>query len=364
VAVLGCTGSIGRQALEVIACSEGLSVRSLLCAGSVEEMLAQAADCGAEVLGATCAETAPAGVVCGDEALEACLDGADLVLNGIVGSAGLRASLACARLGLPLALANKESLVVGGHLLSGHVEAGMVVPVDSEHSTVFRCLEGERRPPRSITLTASGGALRDMPPERVPDASVEEVLAHPNWDMGARITVDSATMVNKAFEVIEAGWLFGRGVRVDAVVHPQSIVHSLVRLADGAWKALLGTPDMRVPIQYALQYPDGGLLALEDDVPGDWPRLEFRPMDGSRWPAFGLVVEASRAGESHCVAANAADEVAVRAFLEGRIPFGGIPRVMEAVLRRHTESRIPDMQAMEAADAEARRLAREEVGRL
>ena len=364
VAVLGCTGSIGRQALEVISASAELSVHSLLCSTSVDAMLRQAADRPAVTVGATGVDGAPSGVVCGPEALDACIEGADIVLNGIVGSAGLRASLATARLGLPLALANKESLVVGGHLLQGHVQAGLVVPVDSEHSTVFRCLEGERLPPLSISLTASGGALRDTPPERVGEASVEQVLAHPNWDMGARITVDSATMVNKAFEVIEAGWLFGRDVRIGAVVHPQSVVHSLVRLADGAWKALLGSPDMRVPIQYALLPAGGELLPLEDDVPEDWPALEFRKMDHSRWPAFSLVTDASRAGESHCVAANAADEEAVRAFLEGRVCFGDIPRVISGVLKRHTECRIPDMAAMEAADAEARLLAREEVAAL
>jgi len=361
VAVLGCTGSIGRQALEVISRSPGLSVWSLLCGSSVDLMLQQAGACSPRFMGAVQAESAPEGVVCGDNALEACIRGADIVLNGIVGSAGLRASLACARLGLPLALANKESLVVGGHLLRDHVSAGRVVPVDSEHSTVFRCLEGETQPPLAIALTASGGALRGMDTARMQHATPREVLSHPNWDMGARITVDSATMVNKAFEVIEAGWLFGRDVEIDAVIHPQSIIHSLVRLADGAWKALLGSPDMRVPIQYALRYPKGRLEPLETDRPGDWPGLGLERLDPRRYPAFGLITGAARRGQSHPVAANAADEVAVRAFLEERIGFGDIVRVLERVLDRHTEADIPDLEALEESDAEARRLAEEEV---
>ena len=361
IAVLGCTGSIGRQALDVIRRSPGLSVWSLLCAESVDQMLTQARMCHPKVLGAVAAESPHKGVLRGNEALQACIEGADLVLNGIVGSAGLEASLACARLGLPLALANKESLVVGGHLLENHVREGLVIPVDSEHSTIFRCLQGESSPPLSLTLTASGGALRDMPPEEVPLATPERVLKHPNWNMGARITVDSATMVNKAFEVIEAGWLFGRDLAIDAVIHPQSIIHSMVRLADGAWKALMGVPDMRVPIQYALTYPDGEPAALEEDSPIDWGVLELRPLEESRYPAFGLVRDAARLGRSHPVAANAADEVAVEAFLQRRIPFGGIAGVIERVLARHTISEAADMRAILAIDREARALAREEV---
>ncbi len=361
VAVLGSTGSIGRQALDVIARSPGLSVWSLLCASSVNLMLEQADTCAPRVMGAVRADAAPEGVVCGRNALDACIRGADVVLNCIVGSAGLRASLICSRLGLPLALANKESLVVGGHLLQDHIDAGKVVPVDSEHSTVFRCLEGERQPPLAITLTASGGALRDTALDDLPDATPEQVLAHPNWDMGARITVDSATMVNKAFEVIEAGWLFGRGADIDAVIHPQSVIHSLVRLADGTWKALMGSPDMRVPIQYALRYPSGGLQPLETDRPQDWPDLRLRPLDPRRYPAFRLVREAARKGQSHPVAANAADEVAVRAFLQKRIRFGAIARVIGRVLERHSARDIPDIETLEEADAEARELAAAEV---
>lgn len=330
VAVLGSTGSIGRQALEVIAANPGrLSVRSLLCSRSLDALEAQRREFPGSLACALSAERAPSWCMAGEGALEAALDGCDIVLNAITGFAGLRASLEAARLGLPVALANKESLVTAGCLLRDHVAAGLVIPVDSEHSTIARCLCGA--PPREIVLTASGGALRDWPADRIEGAGPEDVGAHPTWDMGPRITVDSSTLVNKAFEVIEARWLFP-GAPVSAVLHPQSVVHSLVRLGDGSWRALLGRPDMRIPIQHALLGDDPAPGFAAGDEPCDWPALTFAPLDLSRWPAFGLVTRAGEEGGTMPAAANAADEVAVDAFLRGRLRFGDIARVIGGVL--------------------------------
>lgn len=364
VAVLGSTGSIGTQALRIISDSGTLELHSILCAGSTgllrEQMGMYRPELACAVSPSPGMDTA--GMITGPECLQQAVAGADIVLNAIVGSAGLRASLLCQELGLPLALANKESLVIGGELLGEHLSRGRVVPVDSEHSTIHRCIRGEDRPVLGVTLTASGGSARGMTPEALNSAGPSEILAHPTWSMGRRITVDSATMVNKAFEVIEAMWLFG--VPVEAVIHPQSIVHSLVRLADGAWKALLGRPDMKVPIQYALLERGEPMALLEDDDPLDWGTLEFEPLDPAVYPAFGLVVSAGEEGGTLPAAANAADEVAVEAFLSGRISFGDIPRIIEGVLERHQIREVNVFEDVTTADAEARRIATEMVDRL
>lgn len=358
IAILGCTGSIGRQALDVIRTSDGfLGVHSLLCFGSLDRLLQQAREFGPEV-SAVLMPTGrePDWVVTGRDALRAAVEGADLVLNAIAGSAGLEASLLCQELDLPLALANKESLVVGGELLKDHLSRGMVIPVDSEHSTLHRCISGERVRPLSIILTASGGALRDLPLDLASAATADAVLKHPTWSMGPRITVDSATLVNKAFEVIEAGWLF-EGLEVDAVIHPQSIVHSLLRLADGAYKALLGTPDMRIPIQYALLGEDAPPGFSSEDSPLDWPSLTFGQVDPDRYPAFRRVCEAGRRGNGLPSAANGADEIAVQAFLDGQISFGTIPVLIERVLDGFREREISEPGDVFEADVEARILA-------
>ncbi len=367
VAVLGSTGSIGRQALEVIeACAGSLSVHSLLCRSNAELLSAQAArfsPAATCMLSPQAGRAAPSGTVTGDEAIEAAIEGCDIVLNAITGFAGLRASLVAAALGRPLALANKESLVTGGVLLREHLDAGLVIPVDSEHSTIARCLEGASRPPRRIILTASGGALRDLPPAAAAAASPAEVLSHPTWDMGPRITVDSATLVNKAFEVIEAGWLFP-GVETGVLIHPRSIVHSLVEMEDGSYRALLGVPDMRVPIQHALlgaSDPRG--FAVPDD-PVSWPALEFSALDHGRYPAFGTVIAAGTAGGTAPAAANAADEVAVAAFLAGEMPFGGIAEVVAAVMAAHGAAPVERFEDVVAADARAREEARRAIERI
>lgn len=364
VAVLGSTGSIGTQALEIVHSRPELELHSILCNRNLDLLLKQKERYSPSVTAIVSPRgECPEGVITGQDILEKAVDGADIVLNAIVGSAGLKASLICSDRGITLALANKESLVIGGELLRDFISNGGIVPVDSEHSTIFRCLHLEPRPARGITLTASGGSARSIPVDRLHDAGPDEILDHPTWDMGARITVDSATMVNKAFEVIEAGWLFG-GIPVDVVVHPQSIIHSFVRLEDGCWKALLGNPDMKIPIQYALQFPDRELEAISDDEPLSWGSLDFSELDRRRYPAFDIVMQAGLSGKTWPAAANAADEVAVEAFLERKIQFGDITVVIEEVLAEHDAFEVSDVETVMAADREARLEAERIVKRL
>jgi 1-deoxy-D-xylulose-5-phosphate reductoisomerase len=354
VAVLGSTGSIGTQALEIIHSRPELELHSILCNRNLDLLLGQRERFHPSVTAiASPLGECPKNVITGQGILEKAIDGADIVINAIVGSAGLQASIICSNRGITLALANKESLVIGGELLKDYISSGGIIPVDSEHSTIFRCMHLEPRPVREITLTASGGSARDIPVDKLYNAGPDEILDHPTWDMGARITVDSATMVNKAFEVIEAGWLFG-GIPVDVVVHPQSIVHSFVRLEDGCWKALLGNPDMKIPIQYALQYPDRELEAISDDKPLSWGSLDFSELDRLKYPAFDIVLRAGLDGKTWPAAANAADEVAVEAFLERKIRFGDIAAVIEEVLAEHDAFEISDVETVVAADREAR----------
>lgn len=357
VAVLGSTGSIGVQALEIIDSRPDLELYSILCNRSIELLSEQKERYHPSIVAAVDGSVEiPQGTVSGLSALQEAVAGADIVLNAIVGSAGLEASILCQKLDIPIALANKESLVIGGELLRTHLYAGKIIPVDSEHSTIFRCLQSQVRPVRSITLTASGGPTRKIPIYEIYEATPDQILEHPTWNMGRRITVDSATMVNKAFEVIEAGWLFGE-VPIDAVIHPQSIVHSLVRLEDGSWKALLGLPDMKIPIQYALLWPHGQLSEIASDAPDDWGILEFMEMDRKRYPAFDVVVAAGRTGKTAPAAANAADEVAVDAFLKGNISFGAIAQVIEEVLTLHEPFELGCVQDVLDADMEAREAA-------
>jgi len=353
VAVLGSTGSIGKQALEVIRNSPSLSLYSIVC-GSSTGVLEEQNERYGPFYAASCFSSDP------EEVLLRAVEGADMVLNGIVGSAGLRASLLCQCLGKPLALANKESLVIGSQLMQPHLEAGMIIPVDSEHSTIFRCLMGETEPVRSMTLTASGGSLRDLPLEDVYSASPQAVLDHPTWEMGGRITVDSATMVNKAFEVLEARALFP-GIPIDVVIHRSSIVHSLVQCADGAWKALMGFPDMKVPIAWALHFPGLGSPGIADESPLDWGNLSFQPLEGQRYPAFTEVLRAGDIGGTAPAAANAADEVAVAAFLAGMIPFGEISGIIGKVVDEHVVQPVDSLEKLYETDETARTAARKAV---
>jgi len=282
---------------------------------------------------------------------------ADLVVNGLIGAVGLVPTLAALEAGIDVALANKESLVIGGHLVKEALEQGgaKIIPVDSEHSALFQILQcRERKEISRIVLTASGGALRDWPLERLDRVTPQDVLKHPTWRMGKRITVDSATLVNKAFEVMEAHWLFDFSFeRMDVVIHPQSVVHGLVELCDGSLLAHWSVPDMRGPIQYALSYPERAHRCMKR-LGWSSLRLEFFRLDEERYPAFGIVVEAGRKGGTFPAVANAADEVAVERFLKGEIPFTQIAVILEKVLDTHKSLANPDVEAVLEADQWAR----------
>ena len=286
------------------------------------------------------------------------------VVNGIVGAAGLEASITALEAGNRLALANKESLVVGGPLVMAAARHGELIPVDSEHSALFQCLQGEQvAEVARLLLTASGGPFRGRDAAGLADVGVDEALAHPTWRMGPRITIDSATLVNKGLEVIEAHYLFGLPFDlVDVVVHPQSIVHSLVEFVDGSLKAHLGATDMRIPIQYALTYPARAEGTLP---PFDLTRaaLNFEPVDREAFPALDLAFAAGRGGGTLPAAFNAADEIAVEAFLRERIGFLDIAGVISDVLETHDVAEVTSTEVVRQADLEARRSALAAVAR-
>jgi 1-deoxy-D-xylulose-5-phosphate reductoisomerase len=350
VAVLGSTGSIGRQTLEILKLYPDRFEATVLAARhDWRGLAAQAREVEPdsvviaerefyEPLRDALADL-PVKVWAGDDdvAAAAGAGNVDVVVNALVGFAGLAPTVRAVSAGKKLALANKESLVVAGEMVMrlATENRAPVVPIDSEHSAIFQCLVGEVSPVRRVVLTASGGALRDVPLAGLGTVTAAEALAHPNWTMGPKITIDSATLVNKGFEVVEARWLFGLAPeQIDVLIHPQSIVHSMVEFADGAMKAQLGTPDMRVPIAYALSFPERlalpdafGRLALEDHPP-----LSFAPVDHERYPALGIVRAAMEAGGTALCTLNAANEVAVAAFLDGRIAFTDITGVLEEAL--------------------------------
>jgi 1-deoxy-D-xylulose-5-phosphate reductoisomerase len=343
VAVLGATGSIGRQAREVI---ERHPELELVAASSASQPLDG---------------IAPLTRVGGDpvELLEEAEP--DVVLNAVVGFAGVRATLWTLERGIDLALANKESLVAAGELAVAAWKrgGGRLLPVDSEHSAVFQCLEGRPRETiESVVLTASGGPFRGRNRSELVDVTPDDALAHPTWSMGPKITVDSATLANKGLEVIEAHFLFGLPYeRIEVVIQPTSIVHSLVRFRDGASLAHLGYPDMRVPISFALTYPERAAtdLARLDLTTGFV--LEFEPVDHDAFPMLGLARGAGEHGGSLPCVFNAANEVAVESFLEGRLPFLGIPDVVQQTLDAADGAPARDVDDLMRIDAEARRLA-------
>ena len=356
LAVLGATGSIGRQALEVAASHAGqLRVTAMSCRSSAEA-------CGdlASAHGARVAVKDRDGEQAVIDLARA--DDVDLVLVAIPGIAALRPTLAALEAGKAVAIAAKEVLVVGGHLVRRLVPEGAGVrlrPVDSEHCALWQCLRGEDRASvASVTLTASGGPFRELALDDMRTVRAAEALRHPTWSMGPKVTIDSATLVNKGYEVVEAHWLFDLPYeRIEAVIHPESIVHALVRFSDGSVKAQLAEPDMRLPIQYALLYPDRRRspvrsLRLEDAA------LTFGAIDAARYPCFGVVIEAARRGAAAAIAVNAADEVAVERFLRGEIPFTGIPEMLErarTLAERSGLGREPELDAILAFDAEVRR---------
>jgi 1-deoxy-D-xylulose-5-phosphate reductoisomerase len=374
--VLGSTGSIGTQTLElVLESAGGLSVAGLAALNSWERLAEQCARfrprCVAlvdEAAAERLAPRLPAGtrLFRGPGALEEIARECDydVALHGVVGAAGLPASVAVLERGKKLALANKESLVLAGALLLPLAAAhgGSIVPVDSEHSAIFQCLRGERLDRvRRVILTASGGPFRNATPAELERATPEAALKHPNWSMGPRITIGSATLMNKALELIELQHLFGLGrERIEVVIHPQSIVHSLVEFVDGSVIAQMSPPDMRQPIHYALHHPDRAPSPRRGFDLELFRRLEFEAPDHARFPALELGYRCVELGADSGAALNAADEVAVEAFLKREIAFTDIARVNAAVLARRT-GRAGSVAELLQADAAARRAARAEI---
>ena len=374
--ILGSTGSIGTQALDIVARDPELELVGLSAERSADDLVEQAQRFGVTRIaladadaGARAAEAWTGGeVLIGAEGLVRLVleSGADLVLNALVGSAGLGPTVATLGEGIDLALANKESLVVGGELVMALAEGtgAQILPVDSEHSALHQLLAGERPGTvERLVLTASGGPFRGRTRAELAEVSVEDALAHPTWDMGGKISIDSATLMNKGLEVIEAHHLFGIGYdRIDVVVHPQSIVHSMITLCDGAALAHLGHPDMRVPISYALHHPDRVDVPVRALDLAEIGALTFEPVDGAAFPALGLARAAAVAGGTAPCVLNAANEIAVHAFLAGRLPFLGIPAVIEETLARLPAEPVRAFETLYEADREARAQAAELAG--
>lgn len=376
IAILGSTGSIGTQALDV--------VRSQPDSFTVEVLTAQR---NGELLLAQAREFKPNCVVIGDEsqyeslkdalwsdgikvysgpaALEQVveMEDVDIVLTALVGFAGLRPTMKAIAAGKHIALANKETLVVAGELVTKAArEAGVnIYPVDSEHSAIFQCLAGEfHNPIEKIYLTASGGPFRGKTRDELADVTKAQALKHPNWDMGAKITIDSATMMNKGLEVIEAKWLFAlKPEQIDVIVHPQSIIHSIVQFEDGSMKAQMGLPDMKLPIQYAMGYPN----RLSSDFPrfnfASYPSLTFEAPDTETFGNLALAFEAMKKGGSLPCVLNAANEVAVASFLEDKIKFLGIQDLISKTMERVGHAEHPSLEEYVEIDKEARAVTRE-----
>ena len=385
LAILGSTGSIGRQCLSVVDALAGrFGVVALAAGSNLDELATQIVRYNpelvsvsdsfkADLLATRLREQGIAPLPAIHHGREGMLavgthSGTDIVVSAAVGVVGLEATYEAVKLGKTIALSNKEVLVAAGEIVmaAAHKAGKELLPVDSEHNAVHQCLRGGKHSEvRKLILTASGGPFRKTPIHQLESVTVEQALAHPNWKMGNRITVDSATMMNKGFEIIEARWLFDmKPAQVDVVIHPQSTIHSMVEFIDGSVLAQLGATDMRMPIQYALTYPD---RVASNQVDLNWAklkRLDFSKVSTRRYPCLRLAREAMKKGGAWPCALNAADEVAVAAFLERQIPFLGIPEVVEAVLARAPRLRIEKMEDVLSADAEARRMAGEEVKRL
>ena len=381
LAILGSTGSIGDQTLSVVEEFPDRFEVTALAAGQRAEKLADqverfspelvsvADEAGAEVLRKRVGDRVK--ICVGDAGLEAVATyPSDLVIAGLVGAVGLAPTLAAIRAGRDIALANKEVLVMAGALVRRAVEEQGVelLPVDSEHSAIFQALAGQRAEDMArIILTASGGPFRTWDTERIASASVAEALAHPNWDMGPKISIDSATLMNKGLEVIEARWLFDASPeQIDVVVHPQSIIHSLVEFIDGSVLAQLGLPDMRVPIAVALAHPERLPLVSPRLELAELGQLDFEKPDRQKFPCLQLAFEALAGSEEAPAILNAANEVSVAAFLDGRIPFPAIASVNAAVLEAHLAERrgvvVSELAEILAADTWAREQARARVG--
>lgn len=376
LAVLGATGSIGTQTLDVVRLfPDQFDVRVLTCGSNVERLVEQVRefrpDCvvvkspdrAREVESRLSGGTVDVHV--GEDGLcaAATRSDVDVVMAAVVGAAGVAPVLAALRNGKRVALANKETMVVAGALVNEVLEesGGEVIPVDSEHSAIFQCLAGEsEREIEDVVLTASGGPFRTRSADTFGEITVEEALDHPNWSMGPKITIDSATMMNKGLEVIEARWLFELDVdQIEVLVHPQSIVHSMVSFSDGAVKAQLGVPDMKVPIQYALSFPGRWAAPHERLDWAEFTRLDFELPDTEKFPCLRLAYEALDAGGTAPAVLNAANEATVDLFLQKKISFLDIPRLIERVLERTTVVHSPVLDELSAADRDARRRVQE-----
>jgi 1-deoxy-D-xylulose-5-phosphate reductoisomerase len=373
IAILGSTGSIGKNSIEVIAnFPDQFKVSYLTVNNNIDALCDQvrrfkpkgvvvldrnsAAECKKRFDGAT-------EVLVGEEGLEEIVqrNDVDVVISSLVGFAGLKPTIAAIKAKKKIALANKETLVVAGEIIMRLVKEtdGILIPVDSEHSAIFQCLVGESGSSvAKIILTASGGPFLNTPKDMLKKVSVEQALHHPNWKMGNKVTIDSATLMNKGMEVIEARWLFGiPPERIDVVIHPQSIIHSMVEFIDGSVKAQLGMPDMKIPIQYALTYPE---RAASNVARVDFPKLRemtFFPPDIERFQCLRLAYDALNEGGTMPAALNAANEIAVRRFLEGKIAFQQIPETICRTMEHHNVTGRPTLDDIIAADASARRFA-------
>lgn len=386
ISILGSTGSIGRQCLSVVEALPGrFGVVALAAGVNLEELVGQIERHQPELVSVADAKRADElsrllnekGIARkpeihhGREGMLAVGTHAkaEIVVSAAVGVVGLEATYEAVKLGKIVALSNKEVLVAAGELVMAAAKKSgrELLPVDSEHNALHQCLRGGTHGEvRRLVLTASGGPFRRTPLAQLASVTTEQALAHPKWRMGNRITIDSATMMNKGFEVIEAHWLFDvRADQIEVVVHPQSTIHSMVEFMDGSILAQLGPTDMRMPIQYALTYPER--VASNNEVALDWSqlkRLDFEKASTRRFPCLRLAREAMKKGGAFPCALNAADEIAVSAFLERRLPFLGIPEVIEGVLARTPRVRLEKMEDVLTADAEARRIAQEEVARI
>lgn len=376
IAILGSTGSIGTQTLDVISEYPDRLYPSLLTANRNVDLLIEQAlkfkprrvviaqsDCYTKLRDTLAGE--PIEVMCGQQAIAdaAAADDVDIVVTAMVGYSGLAPTISAIKAGKTIALANKETLVVAGELITRLVKqyGSRLVPVDSEHSAIFQCLVGED--PESVDkliLTASGGPFRTRPKEELYGVTRADALNHPNWSMGAKVTIDSASMMNKGFEMIEARWLFGiPSERIEIVVHPQSIVHSMVAYSDGSVKAQLGLPDMRLPISYALNYPERLPSACRKMSVADYANLTFEAPDREKFPLLDMAFDAIHRGGNVPCALNAANEIAVAAFLADRIGFMQMPEVVAEAVARNRFIASPTYDDYVATNAEIRKIAEE-----
>ncbi len=374
IAILGSTGSIGVQALEVIEKNPELFTVEILTAGNQGDKLIEQAlkfKPNAVVIGdenqyqkvKEALWSANVKVYAGKKALASVVESneIDLLLNALVGYSGLEPTLRAIEYGIPIALANKETLVVAGQLVNQKLQEKKVamIPVDSEHSAIFQCLVGEFvNPIECIYLTASGGPFRGKTRDELAKVNVQQALKHPNWSMGSKITIDSATLMNKGFEVIEAKWLFGLSAdQIKVIVHPQSIIHSIVQFNDGSMKAQMGLPDMKLPIQYAMAYPD----RITSDFPRfdflKYPQLTFEQPDLETFPCLNLAFESMAIGGNAACRLNAANEIAVDAFLKEKIHFLEIPELLAFCLQNGFHIQEPQYEDYVSSDAETRNIA-------